>query len=107
MKQTLDSFKTSSKGYNNKINNKSNNDMNINSLSDKIVCTLKLPYKGDHGTNLIKSIKISTKKSLPENHDVRIILKGTKLSSQFNIKDDTNKQLKHGSVYFSRCPSTN
>ena len=38
--------------------------MNINSLSDKIVYTLKLPYKGDHGTNLIKSIKISTKKSL-------------------------------------------
>ena len=81
--------------------------MNISSLSDKIVCTLKLPYRGDHGTNLIKSIRMSTKMSLPENHDVRIILKGTKLSSQFNIKDDTNKQLKHGSIYFSRCPSTN
>ena len=31
---------------------------------------------------------------------------GTKLSSQFNIKDYTNKQRKHDSVYFSRCPST-
>ena len=28
------------------------------------------------------------KKSLPEKHDVRIILTGTKLSLQFNIKDD-------------------
>ena len=26
--------------------------MNINNLSDKVVHTLKLPYKGDHGTNL-------------------------------------------------------
>ena len=91
MKKTPDSFITSSKECNNKINSKNNNDMNINILSDKIVHTLKLPYKGDHGTNLIKSIKASTKKSLPENYDVRIILTGTKLSSQFNIKDDTNE----------------
>ena len=55
----------------------------------KIVHTFKLPYKGDQGTNLTKSIKTSTKKSLPEKHDVRIILRGTKFSFQFNIKDDT------------------
>ena len=48
----------------------------------------------------------STKKSLPHKHDVRTILTGTKLSSHFNIKDDTNKQHKHDLVYFSRCPST-
>ena len=35
-----------------------------------------------------------------------IILRGTKLRSQFNIKNDTNKQYKHDLVYFSRCPST-
>ena len=64
--------------------------------------TLKLPCKGDLGTNLIKSVKTSTKKSLPEKHDVRIILAGAKLSSQFNIKDDTNKQHKHDLVYFSQ-----
>ena len=73
---------------------------NLNRSSDKIVHTLKLPYKGDHGINLIKSIKTSTKKPLPEKHDVRIILTGTKLSSQFNIKDNTNKQHKHDLVYF-------
>ena len=43
---------------------------------------------------------------MSEKHDVRIVLTGTKLSSQFNIKDDTNKQQKHDLVYFSRCPST-
>ena len=80
--------------------------MNINNLSDKIEHTLKLPYQGDYGTNLIKSIKASINKSLPENHDARIILTGTTLRSQFNIKDDTNKQHTHDLVYFSRCPST-
>ena len=69
------------------------------------MCTFKLPYKGNHGINLIKSLKASTKESLVANHDVRIILTGIKLSSQFNIKDDTNKQHKHDLVYFSRCPS--
>ena len=106
LKQTLDSFENNNKNYNNNINNENHNDTNLNTLSDTIVHTLKLPYKGDHSINLIKSIKTSTKKSLPKKYDVRIILTGTKLSSQFNIKDDTNKQHKHDLVYFSRCPST-
>ena len=46
--------------------------MNETNLSDKIVHNLILPYQGDHDTNSIKSINSSTKKSLPENHDVRI-----------------------------------
>ena len=33
------------------MSNKNNNDTKINSLSHKIVYTLKLPYKGSHGTN--------------------------------------------------------
>ena len=69
--------------------------------------TLKLPYKGDPVTNLIKSTKASTKKSLSANHHVKIVLTSTKLSSQFNIKDDTNEQHKYDLVYFNRCPSTN
>ena len=40
-------------------------------------------------------------------HDVRIILTETKLRSQFNIKDDANKEHKHDLVYYSRFPSTN
>ena len=68
---------------------------------------MKPPYKGDQGTNLTNSIQASTEKSLPENHDVRIVLTDIKLSSQFSIKDDTNKQHKHDLVYFSRCLPTN
>ena len=106
LKQILVSFENNNKNHSNNINNENHNDTNLNRLSDKIVHTLKLPYKGDNGINFMKSIKTSTKKSLPEKHDVRILLTGTKLSSQFNIKDDTNKQHKHDLVYFSRCPST-
>ena len=72
-------FKNNNNSYN-KINNKNNNGRSINNLSDKIVHTLKLPYKDDHSTNLIKLTKKSTKKSLPEKH-VRIILNCTKLNS--------------------------
>ena len=36
--------------------------MNLNRLSEKIVQTLEVPYKSDHGINLIKSIITSTKK---------------------------------------------
>ena len=43
---------------------------------------------------------------MPEKHDVRIILADTKLSSQFDIKDDANKQHKYDLAYLSRCPST-
>ena len=106
LKQILVSFENNNKNHSNNINNENHNDTNLNRLSDKIVHTLKLPYKGDNGINFMKSIKTSTKKSLPEKHDVRILLTGTKLSSQFNIKDDTNKQHKHDLVYFSRCSST-
>ena len=70
MKQILVSFENNKKNHSNNINNENHNDTNLNRLSDKIVHTLKLPYKGDNGINLIKSIKTSTKKSLPEKHNV-------------------------------------
>lgn len=37
LKQKFDPFKTSNKSFTNKINNKSNNDTSINTLSNKIV----------------------------------------------------------------------
>ena len=74
LKQSFDSFKINNKNYNTSINNKNNNSSNINNLSDKIIYTLKLAYKGNHGINVIKSIKTSAKNTFPEKHDVRIII---------------------------------
>ena len=52
LKQILDSFENNNKNHNNNINNENLNDTNLNRLSVKIVNTLKLPYKADHGINL-------------------------------------------------------
>ena len=80
------------------INNNSINIRDINNLSDRGVPILKLPYQDDRGINVKKSIKMFTKKTLPDNHDVRIILTGTKFCFHFNIKDNTSKQDKHDLV---------
>ena len=40
----------------------------------KLYIQKKLQYKGDHGINFIKSIKTSTKKTSPDDDDVRSIL---------------------------------
>lgn len=71
MKKTFDSYKTSNKNYNNNIYNKNNSDTNINHLYDKTVHNLK-PCKGKDGINLIKSIKTSTKKMLPEKNNAKL-----------------------------------
>ena len=66
-------LKPAKKNCNNKINNKNNNDANMNNLSERIVHVLKQPYKSNHSNDLIKSLKAPTK-SLPEKDDVRITL---------------------------------
>ena len=57
IKQTFDSFENNNRNHNNNIFNENHNNANLNRLSLKIAQTLKLPYKGDHGINLIKPIK--------------------------------------------------
>ena len=101
LKEIFDSFIISD----DKNHNGSDNSLDTN-IVVKTVHTLKLPFKCEEGTNLIKSIKTTSRKALSENHDVRIVLTGTKLSSHFNIKDKTNKQHKHDLVCLSSCPSS-
>ena len=51
---------------------------------------MKLPYAGEKGCSIIKSLKKHLKKTLPANIEADIIYTGTKLSSQLNnIKDST------------------
>ena len=68
LKQTLNSFKTSNKSYNNKINNKNTNDTCINKLSNSLKPVYSghailrtfgnsghfLRYRPNHGQNLIE-----------------------------------------------------
>lgn len=101
LKWIFDSFETSNNYHNNNINDKNKNIRDINNLPDRGVHTLKLPYY--HGINVIKSIKTLTKKTLSDNHDVRIFLRDTELKFNFNIKDDTTKQNKDNLISFRRC----
>ena len=41
---------------------------------------------------------------LPENKRAQIIYTGTKLGSEFNIKDKTDKEHQHDLVYSVKCP---
>ena len=53
---------------------------------------LLLPYKGEKGEKLIKSLSKHVKKVLPENHPSRHAYRGKQLGSFFNIKDQTKSE---------------
>ena len=100
LKQTFDSFETRNSNYDKNIKDEKNKTFNIINLSDEAVNTKKLQYKGGHGIIFVKSIKTSTKKTSPDDHDVRSILTDNQLSWYFNIKDDTNKQTKNDLIHY-------
>ena len=54
-------------------------------LSYATACYIKLlPYRGDKGCNIIKSINKCVHKLLPNNTKIEVVFKSTKLSSCFN-----------------------
>ena len=69
---------------------------------------MKLPYAGEKGCSIIKSLKKHLKKTLPANIEADIIYTGTKLSSQLNnIKDPTPFEEQHDLIYHSVCNNEN
>ena len=62
---------------------------NDSSSNDKIH-RLMLPYQGDKGFNLLKSMKRDVSKLLPEHTKLEITFIGKKLNSCFSIKDKTS-----------------
>ena len=67
-----------------------------------------LPYLGEKGCTLIKSLKKNLQRALPANIQTRIVYTGTKLSSQLrNIKDPTPFEEQHNIVYHSFCSAEN
>ena len=64
------------------------NEATITEESNSKKQIIKLPYGGEKGCSIIKSLKKHLKKTLPANLEADIIYTGTKLSSQLNnIKD--------------------
>ena len=62
-----------------------------------------LPYQGDKGSNLLKSMKRYVSKLLPEHTKLEITFTGKKLNSCFSIKDKTSFEHQHALIYYINC----
>ena len=63
------------------------NTANENENGNKKIHRLLLPYQGDEGCNIIKSMNKRVNKLLPSNTKIEVTFQSTKLSSCFNVKD--------------------
>ena len=65
--------------------------------------TLILPYAGEKGCLIVRSLGTQLKRSLPNNVKPNIVFTGTKLSSNFNVIDPVPFTKKHDVIYRSIC----
>lgn len=84
----------------NSDNNTANN-INVENITTHM---LVLPYKGDKGEKLMKSLNKHIKQVLPENHQSRFAYKSKKLGAFFNIKDQTKLEHYNDLNYLVDCP---
>ena len=84
--------------------NNVNNYENEHIEENKDTIQILLPYAGTQGNNLINRMKKQLKKYLQQNTKVITIYQGTKLSSQFSIKDTGSFEHKNNVVYNGKCP---
>ena len=68
---------------------------------------LILPYQGEKGDFVRKSMGKRLKTFLPHNFNTQIAFKGKKLNSCFKIKDTVDFEHKHDLVYHGKCPANN
>ena len=68
---------------------------------------LLLPYQGEKGLHLTKSLKRNLKSLLCSTVKANIGFTGKKLSRCFQIKDQTKFEHKHDIVYLRTCPEDN
>ena len=64
---------------------------------------LFLPFSGKQGIQLLSKMKRQLKKSIPSSMKTCITYEGTKLSTQFPVKDRTKFEHRHNIEYFRRC----
>ena len=99
----------------NNMNNNNNDDSNTNNensftnennsqMSEKQSPFLTLPCKGQQVEKVLKFFKTILYRSLPNNIETKVVYTGTKLGSNFQIKDKTKFDHKHDLVYYVKCP---
>ena len=63
----------------------------------------KVPHAGEKGETLLKDLKNTLQKNLPENIKCRVVQTGTKLGRNFNIKDKVNQCHQSNFIYRRDC----
>ena len=66
-----------------------------------------LPYQGEKSLHLAKSLKRNLKGLSPSTVKANIGFTGKKLSTRFQIKDQTKFEHKHHITYLGTCPEDN
>ena len=62
---------------------------------------ISLPYKGEKGKKLMKSLNNTLINVLLDGHTTKIVYSGKKLGSYFNVKDQTNMQHQNDLIYYT------
>ena len=88
-----------------KNQNKMTRSTQVTTNTEEYEPLLMLPYKGKVGETTLKSLRNTLKSVITANNTCKIIYTGTKLSSNFNIKDA--KKHKHDIIYKAQCPDLN
>ena len=81
-----------------------NNNVTANNESISTTHRLILPYKGEQGQKIIKSVNNYIKRLLPQNHTAQDVYKSRKVGSAFDIKHQTKLEHKHDVTYLVKCP---
>ena len=63
-----------------------------------------LPYQGDRGNALVKSLQKRLHNLLPNHINTQATYTGKELSTCFNIKDQTKFELQHDIAYYGKFP---
>ena len=63
-----------------------------------------LHHKGQQGEKVLKSFKTTLQRSLPNNIETKVVHTGTRLASNFQIKDKTEFDYKHDLVHYIKYP---
>ena len=83
-------------------NSSDQQEVTTNSTSKQI--RLVLPYAGKRGNNIIRKMRRQLNKRLKNDVKAMITYQGTKLSSRFQVKDQTKFEHRNDLVYCCKCP---
>ena len=84
-------------------NNNTSDEIPPEEADKKQTLILKVPFRGDKGQTLIKSLENTLKRTIEDKINYRIVNTGTKHSRYFSLKDKVNA--KHLSNFITPCVS--